>query len=262
MARLAEDANIEDHASDHAQTALAGLRRSFDTYYRDPARAQRMHALNARLVPPGAVVFDIGAHVGDRTGSFLRLGARVVALEPQPLLFRALRRLYGRCPKATLRAEAVGAKNGETDLYLNPSNPTIATTSAAFLAAADGAEGWEEETWTGQTRVPVTTLDALIETYGTPGFVKIDVEGHEPQVLAGLSTAIPLLSFEFTTIQRQAAQTCIDQLCSLGRYQFNFSLGEDHAMQLETWVDGGEMGRRIRELPHAANSGDAYARRV
>ena len=208
---MAEDANIEKLASDHAQTALAGLRRSFDTYFRDPARAQRMHSLNARLVSPGAGVFDIGAHVGDRTGSFLRLGAQVVALEPQPLLFRALRRLYGRCPRATMRAEAVGAYRGETDLYLNPSNPTVATTSPAFLAAADGAKGWEEETWTGQTCVPVTTLDALIETYGTPGFVKIDVEGHEPEVLAGLSTAIPLLPFEFTTIQRLAAQTCINR---------------------------------------------------
>ena len=33
-------------------------------------------------------------------------------------------------------------------------------------------------------------------------------------------------------------------------------------MQLETWVDGGEMGQRIDALPHAANSGDVYARLV
>ena len=53
-----------------------------------------MDALYARFVRPGDLAFDIGAHVGDRIGSFRRLGARVVALEPQPLCARAIRAIY------------------------------------------------------------------------------------------------------------------------------------------------------------------------
>ena len=43
-----------------------------------------MDALYARFLRAGDLAFDIGAHVGDRISSFRRLGARVVALEPQP----------------------------------------------------------------------------------------------------------------------------------------------------------------------------------
>jgi|GEM_PF-2224461 len=64
-------------------TRTAAIDRSFDIYYRDRQRTARMDALNAAFVGQGCLAFDIGAHVGDRTGSFSRLGASVVALEPQ-----------------------------------------------------------------------------------------------------------------------------------------------------------------------------------
>jgi FkbM family methyltransferase len=245
----------------HLRTAR-GIRRSFDIYYRDHARTARMDRLNAAFVTPGATVFDIGAHVGDRTGSFLRLGARVVALEPQPLIFRALRRIYGRCPRATLIRAAAGESAGEMELLLNPSNPTVATLDPAFIAAASGSPGWEDQVWSGSITVPVTTLDALIEKHGKPCFVKLDVEGHEPEVLKGLSTALPLLSFEVTTIHRGAAHACIERLSSLGRYEFNISVGEEHALQLPAWVDHDTMRKTIDGLSDSANSGDVYARRL
>ena len=58
-----------------------------------------MERLYAEFVKPGDLVFDIGAHVGDRVRAFRRLGARVIAIEPQPALARTLRLLYGRDPR-------------------------------------------------------------------------------------------------------------------------------------------------------------------
>jgi FkbM family methyltransferase len=239
---------------------VSALRRSFDVYYRDRDRTRRMDRLNAAFVRPGDLAFDIGAHVGDRTGSFLRLDARVVALEPQPLPGRALRLLYGRCARATLLPMAAGAAEGETELLLNRANPTVATLAPDFVAAASGARGWEGEVWDGRLRVPVTTLDALIARHGLPSFVKIDVEGHEAEVLAGLSTPLPCLSFEITTIQRAVAAACIARLGGLGRYVFNLSLGEDHLLRFDRWLPPEEIAREIEALPDAANSGDVFAR--
>jgi hypothetical protein len=54
--------------------AFAPLRRSLEVYYGDAARDAAMDALYARVVEPGALAFDIGSHVGDRIGSFRRLG--------------------------------------------------------------------------------------------------------------------------------------------------------------------------------------------
>ncbi len=68
-----------------------------------------MDALYRRFVRPDDLVFDIGAHVGDRVAAFRRLGARVVALEPQPGPMRALRLLHGRDPGVVLMAAAAGS---------------------------------------------------------------------------------------------------------------------------------------------------------
>jgi hypothetical protein len=108
--------------------------------------------------------------------------------------------------------------------------------------------------------VPVTTLDALIAEHGMPDFVKIDVEGHELEALRGLSSAVPALSFEFTTIQRRVTLACIERLGALGRYAFNASLGEEHRLRHGAWVGAAEMRDAIAELPDAANSGDVFAR--
>jgi FkbM family methyltransferase len=240
----------------------SGIARSLDVYYRDAARTQRMDGLNSQFVRANDLVFDIGAHVGDRTASFLRLGAKVVALEPQPRVFRALRLIHGRNPQATLCAQAVGAAAGTLEMFLNTDNPTISTLSHDLIAAAQTAQGWQSQTWDARHTVQVITLDHLIATHGIPHFVKIDVEGHEAEVLAGLTTALPLLSFELTTIQRDVAHDCIARLATLGEYAFNLSLGEDHALLHPDWINADAIGAQIDALSESANSGDIYARRV
>lgn len=237
-----------------------GIGRSLDIYYRDTARTQRMDLLNAQVIPRGGLAFDIGAHVGDRTASFLRLGASVVALEPQPRVFRALRLIHGRTPRAVLLCEAAGAVPAQIEMYLNTSNPTISTVSPDLIEAARGSANWQGQVWDAQISVPVTTLEHLIARYGTPDFVKIDVEGHEAEVLAGLATPLSCLSFEFTTIQRETAYACIARLGEIGRYAFNLSLNETHTLRHDDWVSGEQMAAEIARLPEAANSGDVYAR--
>ncbi|SIO50490.1 methyltransferase, FkbM family [Rhodovulum sp. ES.010] len=249
-------------AARHRRPHAAAIGRSLDIYYRDTDRTARMDRLHAAFVTPGAPVFDIGAHVGDRTGSFLRHGASVVALEPQPQVFRALRLIHGRHPAAVLLPAAAGAAPGTLTLHLNTRNPTVSTVAPGFLSAAADAPGWRDEVWDGTVTVPVVTLDLLIARHGLPAFVKIDVEGHEPAVLQGLSAPLPALSFEFTTIQRRAAHACIARLGALGRYAYNLSLGEEHRLRHDVWLTAAEMQAELDALPETANSGDVYARRV
>jgi hypothetical protein len=135
----------------------------------------------------------------------------------------------------------------------------VSTASPAFIAAAEGAGGWEGQVWDRDLEVPMTTLDLLVAEHGRPAFVKIDVEGYEGEVLAGLSEALPALSFEFTTIQRDVAGRCLGRLAELGPYRFNVAVGEGQRLDLDTWIGAREMQRVIDGLPHEANSGDVYA---
>ena len=236
-----------------------GVVRSLRLYYGDRERRAAMDRLYSRFVKAGDLVFDIGAHVGDRAAVFRRFGARVVAVEPQPALIRTLKLLYGRDPALAIEPVAVGRSAGILELKLNVDNPTVSTASEAFRKAADGAAGWEGQAWTRTIRVPVTTLDALFARHGTPAFIKIDVEGSEADALAGLTRPSAALSFEFTTILRGVAKACIERCASLGYTRYNAALGETHALVHQDWVSAEEIADWLYALPHAANSGDIYA---
>jgi FkbM family methyltransferase len=242
-----------------AWRTLRGIVRSLLLYYNDGERRAAMVLLYGRFVKSGDLVFDIGAHVGDRIAAFRRLGARVVAVEPQPALIKTLKLLYGRDRAVTIEPLAVAGRPGMIELKLNLDNPTVSTASDALVQAAHGARGWKGQKWTKTIGVPVITLDALIERHGPPAFIKIDVEGLEAEVLAGLSHAIPALSFEFTTIQPMVATDCIARCATLGYARYNAILGERHALIHPDWLSAEEIADWLACLPVEANSGDVYA---
>ncbi|MGL5736775.1 MAG: FkbM family methyltransferase, partial [Beijerinckiaceae bacterium] len=167
--------------SDTKMPRWKAVSRSLRIYHGKHAQSRMvaMDALYGVFLNPGDLAFDIGSHVGDRISSFRRLGARVVALEPQPLPARVLRLIHGRDENVTLVEAACGDHEGTITLKINSANPTVSTASSDFVRAADGAGGWEGQVWDEERIVPMTTMDALIATHGIPAFAKIDVEGFE-----------------------------------------------------------------------------------
>ncbi len=237
-----------------------GLLRSLIVYWR-PGRQPGLRRLYAPFVREGDLVFDVGAHLGDRSAAFAALGARVIAFEPQPRVARWLRRLVGHNPSIVVREEAVGARSGIAHLAISRRHPTVSTMSESWRTNAEGANpGFVGVRWESSIQVPVVTLDALIESYGTPSFCKIDVEGYEAEVLVGLSQPLAALSVEFVAGHLGVAVDCIRRLTQLGAYQFNVVAGEGRSFDFEAWRTAEEMLGWLEAGAGGCSSGDVYAR--
>jgi len=234
---------------------LLGLARSIAIYFLVPGRAAKLDGFYRRWLGPGKLGFDIGAHAGNRTASWRRLGAAVVAVEPQPVFADFLRRLFAGDNAVKLERVALGAADGELILRISDRHPTVTSGAADFVAQATTAPGYENVAWNRSVTVPMTTLDALIARHGRPDFVKIDVEGAEAQVLAGLSQPVPALSFEYAWATKGAALACIARL---ENYRFNRSIGESLAFAGD-WIDAAAMRAFLETLTPNDPSGDIYA---
>ncbi|MEZ5824865.1 MAG: FkbM family methyltransferase [Geminicoccaceae bacterium] len=246
---------------------LRGILRSLRMYYGGRDARGRMDSFYGALVDRGDLCFDIGAHAGNRTLTFLRLGARVVALEPQPDFQRLLRflllfRSAGEKSRVTLLAEAVGRESGTLELHVSEATPTVTSGSRRFMDDTGAIPSFDIVDWNRRIEVPQTTIDRLIERHGMPAFIKLDIEGMELDALFGLSRLPGLLSFEFLAGRTDDALACLARIEDLGPVECQISRGEDLSFEWDGWRPADQVRSWLEDHRGEDFSGDIYARRL
>jgi FkbM family methyltransferase len=224
------------------------------------AEIERFRALYHQFAGEGDLCFDVGANLGNRVRCFRALGCRVLAIEPQSFCLRALEKEFGRDAEVKILPVALGATAGTAKLKTSKVH-VLSTLSSSFVEKTLESGRFAGVSWSGEEEVKLTTLDALIAEHGLPRFVKIDVEGFESEVLAGLSHAVPGLSMEWTPEIPGNAIACIERLGSLGDYEYNYSWGESMRLARPQWLSPEAMLRVIDEFAGENQMfGDIYAR--
>jgi FkbM family methyltransferase len=192
----------------------------------------------------GDLVFDIGANHGCKTEVFLRLGARVVAVDPDEsnekvIEDRFLKYRIKKKPVAVVK-KAVSDTNGLDTLWIYRPGAARNTLNPKWvrILESDPKRFGKQFDFANSVTVETTTLDRLISIYGAPFFIKIDTEGHEINVLRGLSQPVPFLSFEVNLPEfRDEGLACIDLLEQLvPEGTFNYSIGDRPALVSKSWI--------------------------
>ena len=158
---------------------------------------------------------------------------------------------------------AVGAVCGLATLHIADKVEPTSTLSTAFMARM---ENWDErykQNWRRQLVVPTVTLDSLIAHFGQPAYVKIDVEGFELDVLRGLSSYPPPLSFEFHNADLESACTCLDRFTEDSEFNLisNSAWGYHEKLDCENWRNRTEFKNHLTTLTSGNIEGDIFVRR-
>ena len=224
----------------------------------------KMRNLYSSFVPEGSLCFDIGANVGSRTGCFLVMKCRVIAVEPQLQCVAELKKIFKDQP-VTILQKGVGAKPEVKDFYI-ASNSLISSFNTRWIE--DMKNTHKKDNWDTIVKVEVTTLDHLISEYGLPEFIKIDTEGFEEEVLKGLSIPVNSLSFEYTLPDPEnKVLACINLTEKLyeGKALYNISRDEVYKMHFSEPVSGEEL-KNLLVAEHFnkknfGNYGDIYVKK-
>lgn len=187
--------------------------------------------------------FDVGANLGNRVSPLLNIGAKVVAVEPQEYCYKYLRYKFGK--KIQIVTKGLGEVEDIKDFHISKYD-ALSSFSDEWINSVK-KKRFKGNKWNKIVKTEITTLDKLIQEFGLPAFIKIDVEGYELNVLKGLSKKVKMISFEFTVPeQTDKAIACIDQIEKIdSNIECNFSIGESMEFALKNWISATDLRKHI-----------------
>ena len=211
------------------------------SYFRSiEPRAQSLLFYDKLLNFRDKVVFDIGANIGIRTAMFRELGALVVSVDPNTDICKGLQNSFGN--SIMVENVGVGSFNGLLKLSKGSSS-TISTFNKEHLKNVK-AGLFKDYSFNRYQLSRITTLETLIEKYGKPEFIKIDVEGFESEVLKGLSQPINGIQFEFMFNYELGWEYFLDCINEIHRistyYEFNITISESYELVLKKFYSKDE----------------------
>ena len=169
------------------------------------------------------LMFDIGANAGIVTDCFVEQGYHVVAVEPLGYRCDEIKNKHSENDVTVINA-AVHYKKGPLDFYTIEEWDVISTLSEEWRIKSRFGLEKSNRIWPTVIKVNCVKIDDLIEQYGIPKLIKIDVEGSEYEALLSHNKKIEtVIIFEWTEELIKNTKKCIEHLASLGYTKYRNS---------------------------------------
>lgn len=224
---------------------------------------KKMEQVYAMFLLKGDLYFDIGSNYGQKIEPIVGKGYQIIAVEPQVECCRYLENIYGH---ETIVLECgVGENEEDRGFYKSSAHP-LASFSVPWMEAVKKSDRFNGQTWEWAGTKKMITLNQMIDKFGLPALIKIDVEGYEAQVLHGLSVPVNALIFEYTVPEKMdALMDClrlIQEIYEGEDITFNYMSGDDIQWVSARWLGFDEMVEEINTSRFIQSSaGDIYLRK-
>lgn len=186
------------------------------------------------------LIFDVGANMGRKSFIFVKLTKQVIAFEPSEKLFLFLKSRFQQENILVFNC-ALGSKVSTSDLFIVEGNEAYNSLSKKHIQSTATKRGVATKDNVKLKKVKVDILENFIEKYGKPKYIKIDVEGHEYEVLKGLKTPVPLLSFEANLPEfRRESIDAINFLQEISNNKYSFNFTEEFSWICQDFVTANE----------------------
>ena len=180
--------------------------------------------------------FDIGANIGRWAIDNLHHNHihnnhnnKIIALEPIPKTFQMLRSNTAIYPQVVCLNYAVCNNNGEEITFYDALD--IHTLSTLNLEWITDSKSRFHNTPYKKITCPTITIDTLIQSYGVPDLIKIDVEGGEYECITSLTKKANTLCFEWASELDDVSFKCLDYLFSLGYSKFYLQFEDNYVFR-------------------------------
>lgn len=214
------------------------------------------------IISEGTLVFDVGCNLGSKAEEYLKYNTKVIGFEPQPKCVAVLRNKFANNNNVVIEEIGLDSKSGTSVIY-EASYHSISSMSLDFINTVK-KERFADYSWGNEIPINVDTLDNMISKYGLPGYIKIDVEGYELNVLKGLTKKINVISIEFNPEMCSNSIECINYLDSLnGGSVYNYGSQNNGYFEFNDWVSKDEIINYIESInDFQIEFGDIYIKKL